>query len=73
MPNYIRAYIPGGTYFFTVNLLERKRLLLVEHIESLRNAFRLVKQQRPFHIEAIVILPDHLHWVCIPTQGHEKE
>ncbi len=63
MPHYIRAYVSGGTYFFTVNLLERKRRLLVEHIEALRNAFRIVKQQRPFRIDAIVILPDHLH--CI--------
>ncbi len=61
MPHYIRAYVPGGTYFFTVNLLERKRRLLVEHIDALRNAFRIVKQQRPFRIDAIVILPDHLH------------
>jgi putative transposase len=53
MPNYIRSYIPGGTYFFTVNLLERRRRLLIEHIEPLRNAFRVVKQDRPFHIEAI--------------------
>lgn len=65
MPHYIRAYVPGGTYFFTVNLLERKRCLLVEHIDALRNAFRIVKQQRPFRIDAIVILPDHLH--CIWT------
>ena len=65
MPHYIRAYVPGGTYFFTVNLLERKRHLLVEHIEALRNAFRIVKQQRSFRIDAIVILPDHLH--CIWT------
>jgi putative transposase len=68
MPNTIRAYIPGGTYFFTVNLLERRRRLLVENIEPLRNAFRTVKQQRPFQIEAIVILPDHLHclWTLPP-------
>ena len=69
MPHYIRAYVPGGTYFFTVNLLERKRRLLVEHIEALRNAFRIVKQQRPFRIDAIVILPDHLHciWTMPPS------
>jgi putative transposase len=68
MPNTIRAYIPGGTYFFTVNLLERRRRLLVENIEPLRSAFRTVKQQRPFQIEAIVILPDHLHclWTLPP-------
>jgi putative transposase len=30
MPNYRRAWVPGGTYFFTVNLLERNRRLLVD-------------------------------------------
>jgi putative transposase len=39
MPNYIRAYIPGGSYFFTVALLERRRCLLTEHIDALREAF----------------------------------
>ena len=63
MPNYIRAYVPGGTYFFTVALLERQRNLLTDHIGSLRASFRQVKAERPFKIEAIVILPDHLH--CI--------
>jgi len=63
--NYLRYRVPGGCYFFTVNLLERKKHLLTEHIDLLRHAFRTVKQQRPFHIDAIVILPEHLH--CILT------
>ena len=65
MPRYIRATIPGGTFFFTVALLERRRRLLVEHIDELRAAFRTVRRSRPFSIDAIVILPDHLH--CIWT------
>lgn len=43
MPNYIRAYVPGGSYFFTVALLERHRRLLTEHIDVLREAFRSVR------------------------------
>ena len=65
MPHYIRATIPGGTFFFTVALLERRRRLLVEHIDELRAAFRNVRRTRPFAIDAVVILPDHLH--CIWT------
>ncbi len=65
MPSYIRAYVPGGTYFFTVALLERQRHLLTDHIENLRMSFRQVKTKRPFKIEAIVIMPDHLH--CLWT------
>lgn len=63
MPNYRRAWVPGGTYFFTVNLLERDRRLLVDHVDSLRNAFRVARAARHFEIIAIVVLPDHLHCV----------
>ena len=65
MLNYLRYRVAGRCYFFTVNLLERKQHLLTDHIDLLRYAFRKVKQQRPFHIDAIVILPEHLH--CILT------
>jgi putative transposase len=68
MPHYIRAYVPGGSYFFTVALLERRRRLLTEHIDALRAAFASVRRERPFHIDAIVVLPDHLHclWTLPP-------
>ena len=65
MSNYRRSRIKGGCYFFTINLLDRKKQLLTENIDLLREAFRTVKQQKPFHIDAIVILPDHLH--CVLT------
>lgn len=65
MPNYRRYRIPGGCYFFTVNLLERRRALLVDEIEWLREVVRVVKQKRPFYIDAWVVLPDHMH--CIWT------
>ncbi len=65
MPNYRRNRIPGGTYFFTVNLLERKSHLLVEHIDELRMAVRTTRQKHSFHVDAWVVLPDHLH--CIWT------
>ncbi len=65
MPNYLRYRIPGGCYFFTVNLLERKSTLLVDHIDLLRESVRACKQKRPFHIDAWVVLPEHMH--CIWT------
>jgi len=61
VPNYIRATVPGATYFFTVALAERSGRLLVEYIEALRRAFRLEMDAHPFSIEAQVVLPDHLH------------
>ena len=69
MPRYIRARIPGGTFFFTVALLERRRRLLVEHVDVLRAAFRKVRRRYPFTIDAIVILPDHFHTVWTLPPG----
>jgi len=71
MPRYIRAHIPGGSFFFTLILLDRRRHLLTEHIELLRTAFRDVRQKRPFQIDAIVLLPDHLHcvWTLPPDDA----
>jgi REP element-mobilizing transposase RayT len=40
---------------------------LVERIDVLRTAFRNVRARHPFHTEATVILPDHLH--CVWTLG----
>ena len=69
MVDYRRAPIPGGTYFFTVALADRKSTQLTTSIDELRTAFRTVRHQRPFTIEAIVILPDHLHAIFTLPQG----
>lgn len=62
MPDYIRSWRPGGTFFFTVNLLERRgNDLLVRHIDALREAVRVTRAERPFEIVAWVVLPDHMH------------
>ena len=63
MSNYRRAFVSGGCWFFTVNLLERRRTLLVDHIDILRNTVSHTRRRYPFEINAIVILPDHLHAV----------
>ena len=60
---YRRANAAGATYFFTVNLSDRKSSLLVDHIEIFRDAVRKVCQARPFEIVAMVVMPDHLHAV----------
>ncbi len=63
---YRRAFTPGGRFFFTL-VTEKRRPILAgaESVDVLRTAFRKVRQSRPFVIEAIVIMPDHLH--CIWT------
>ncbi len=69
MMRYRRYFVEGGTYFFTVNLLERDKRLLVDHIDVLREAVRWVKQRYPFEIDAWVVLPDHLHAVLTLPEG----
>ena len=68
MPNYRRAFVPGGCWFFTVNLFDRRRRLLTDYIDALRQATRLTQTRHPFTINAVVVLPDHLHaiWTLPP-------
>ena len=68
---YRRNRVPGGCYFFTVTLLDRSSGMLLERIEDLREAFRSVRRERPFAIQAMVVLPDHLHciWRLPPGDG----
>jgi putative transposase len=68
---YRRNFVPGGTYFFTVTLRDRRQRLFVEHIESLRAAMRHVRSLHPWRTDAIVVLPEHLHslWT-LPDNDH---
>jgi putative transposase len=63
MQAYRRNRVPGGTYFFTVTLLDRDSDLLVREISALREAVRRVRVRSPFHIDAWVVLPEHMHCV----------
>lgn len=65
MADYRRYRVEGGCYFFTVALYDRRQALLTENIDALRGAFSHVKRAHPFHIDAMVVLPEHLH--CIWT------
>ena len=63
MVRYRRNFVPGGTFFFTLTLDDRRSSTLVDHVDLLRAAFRKTRSERPFSIDAIVILPDHLHTI----------
>ncbi len=69
MPDFRRNRVVGGTYFFTVNLQDRASTLLVEHIHLLRASVRRVRMLAPFHIDAWVVLPDHMHAVWTLPEG----
>ena len=69
MPEYRRQRVPSGTYFFTVNLQDRGSQLLTRQIDALRHAVRAARTRSPFHIDAWVVLPDHMHcvWTLPPN------
>jgi putative transposase len=69
MPEYRRNRVPGGTYFFTVNLRDRRSHLLVAHIDALRAAVRQVHARAPFRIDAWVVLPEHMHCLWTLPEG----
>jgi putative transposase len=69
MTNYRRSVVPGGTFFFTVNLADRRRAALTDRIDLLRAAFRHTHQRHPFMIDAVVVLPDHLHTIWTLPEG----
>ena len=61
MVRYRRNYLAGGTFFLTATLADRHSRMLVEQISALRLAFSRTRKEHPFSIDAIVVLPDHLH------------
>jgi len=70
MSNYRRAYQPGACYFFTVVTWHRTPIFINEQrVEIFRQAIRQTMQTRPFHIDAMVILPDHLHCIWSMPDG----
>jgi putative transposase len=63
MSTYRRVRVAGATYFFTVNLAERGSRTLVDHADALRAAFIATAREHPVQVDAMVVLPDHLHAV----------
>jgi putative transposase len=69
MVRYRRNFIAGGTFFFTVTLADRTSRTLVEHVAALRAAMTETRRSHPFAIDAVVVLPDHLHIVMTLPEG----
>ncbi|KJZ20646.1 REP-associated tyrosine transposase [Loktanella sp. S4079] len=69
MSNYRRRYVPGGTYFFTAELLDKQSTLLTEEIDLLRAATAICKRRWPFQIKAAVILPAKMHMIWTLPPG----
>lgn len=71
MSRYLRFYACGATYFFTVNLARAGRDALTAHADALRASFAEVLRERPVQIDALVVLPDHLHAVWTLPEGDQ--
>lgn len=70
MPNYRRANVPGGTYFFTVVTHYRAPYLDGKPaLDTLGDCLRECQEGAPFKIDAIVVLPDHLHTIWSLPSG----
>ena len=69
MVHYRRAKTPGACYFLTLTLRDRSSDLLKHHHAQLGDALRLVRQQKPYSLPAIVLLPDHLHMLMQLPDG----
>ncbi len=73
MTEYRRAYFPDASWFFTVNLAQRRNnCRLLDNIDLLREAFEYTKQRHPLRMDAVVILPEHLHciWTLPPEDSN---
>jgi putative transposase len=69
MVRYRRNFLPAGIFFFTVTLDDRRSSVLVDHVAFLRAAFRKTRGDQPFVLDAVVVLPDHLHAIMTLPPG----
>jgi putative transposase len=69
MRRYIRSKTEGATFFFTLTLQDRSARYLVDHVADLRACMALVKARHPFDVDAVVVLPEHLHAIWTLPSG----
>jgi len=65
MANYRRIFLDGYSYYLTI-VTHRRNPILIDNIQLLRQAFAHSKEKFEYHIDAIVILPDHFHMIITP-------
>ena len=73
MPNYRRAFVPGGSFFFTLVTNRRARLFSEPRGRILLGSmFRRCQLKWPFTINALVLLPEHLHAIWSLPPGDDE-
>ena len=72
MRAYRRWWQPGGTYFFTLVIYRRREILTTPLARRcLRDAVAEERTNHPFALDAVVLLPDHLHLILTLPAGDE--
>ena len=73
MPNWRRARIPGGSYFFTVVTDRRRAIFSFDEARTLLGTIvRECQQEWPFEVHSVVLLPDHLHSIWLLPAGDDR-
>ncbi|MDQ7047741.1 MAG: transposase [Sulfurovum sp.] len=70
MSNYKRIFKDGYSYFITI-VTQGRNPILIECIDQLRYSFALSKKKYAYTIDAIIILPDHIHMIITPKNSNE--
>ena len=70
MADYKRLFLEGYSYYITI-VTHKRAPILVDNIEALRESFRESKKYYRYSIDAIVVLPDHLHMIITPKQAND--
>ena len=70
MANYKRLFLDGYSYYFTI-VTHLRKPILIDNIQILREGFRESKRYYDYTIDAIVILPDHIHMIITPKNVDE--
>jgi len=68
MPNYRRIFEDGYSYYLTI-VTHRRNPILIDNITLLRQSFAQSKKKFDYRIDAIVILPEHIHMVITPKKA----
>jgi len=73
MPEYRRLFRPGGTYFFTLVTVDRRPFLCDDLARFLlHESIAAARTNHPFHINGIVLMPDHLHMmITLPEDDQD--
>jgi REP element-mobilizing transposase RayT len=73
MSHFRRAYVTGGSFFFTVVTERRAPIFCTDTSRVfLRTAIRECRQRWPFRIDAMVLLDDHLHAIFTLPEGDTR-